>query len=140
MTEQTNTATNEATATAEGVKGPRVVKHLTVRIEEARENVAAAQAKLDKLVEQQKNEALFDTIKAGDNFDFNFGRGDKARVLNGTVVIAEQGKGASNKVRFTSGTGFDAIICDVLAGAIVFPEGSASTGDLIGDALAADEA
>lgn len=137
MTEQTNTATNEATTT-EGAKGPRVVKHLDVRIEEARENVAAAVAKLDKLLEQQKNEALFDTIKSGDVFDFNFGRGEKARVLNGTVVIAEQGKGASNKVRFTCGTGFDAIICDVLAGAIVFPEGASSTGDLIGDALAAD--
>lgn len=87
MTDNTN-ANNEA-ATAEGAKGPRVVKHIDVRIEEAQQAVADAQAKLDKLIAQRDNLGRYDAIAVGDEVSFDFGRGDKKRTLTGKVIGAD---------------------------------------------------
>lgn len=119
MTENTN-QNNEGT-TAQGAKGPKVVKHLDVRIQEAREDVTKAQGRLDKLLAEKANEGLFESIEEGKMFTFNYGRGEKAGIRDGIVLIAEKGKGGANKVRFTVGSGFDAEILDVRADAIVFP-------------------
>lgn len=118
MTENTN-HNNEGT-TAQGAKGPKVVKHLDVRIQEARENVAAAQVKLDKLLAEKANEGKLDAIAAGEKIKFNFGRGEKARTLEGTVLAAETGKGSSNKLKVLAGEGFDATSYDITAAAVIF--------------------
>lgn len=125
MTKTTNTASETGLTTTEGQKGPRVVKHLDVRIQEAREAVKAAEGRLKKLEAEKASEGLYDSVVEGQVYEFNYGRGEKARVLTGVVLVRETGKGSSNKVRFSSGTGFDAAFYDVTAAAINFPASTA---------------
>lgn len=115
------TAYENGLTTAQGAKGPKVVKHLDVRIQEAREDVTKAQARLDKLLTEKANESRYESIEEGKIFTFNYGRGEKAGIRHGMVMISEKGKGAANKVRFSLGLGFEAEILDVRADAIVFP-------------------
>lgn len=72
----------------------RVVKDLDARINDATEDLAKAQAKLDKLLTERDNRAKLDTLGAGASVNFEYGRGEKRRVLSGIVVAAgDDGKG-----------------------------------------------
>lgn len=83
---QTNDQTNEPTV--------KIVKDLDARINDATEDLAKAQARLDKLVTERDNRAKLETIAAGASVTFDYGRGEKRRTLTGVVVaVGDDDKG-----------------------------------------------
>lgn len=126
-----------APATTEGKKGPRVVKHIDVRIEEAREDVNKAQARLDALIAERNNRERYENLAAGQSVSFEFGRAEKRRVVTGTIQsIHDDGKGGKTLVVLT-GEGLDQQINKIAATSVLFDapaaaeEAAASQADVL---------
>lgn len=49
------------------------------------EQIAIVQARLNKLLAKKNSVAILESVKAGDEATFNYGRGEKVRKLTGTI-------------------------------------------------------
>jgi hypothetical protein len=103
-----NENTNAATDTAP-------VSHYEAKRIELVEDIAAAQAKVDKLIASlakldagQANAAAIEALTAGDSVAYVFGRGDKRRVLNGIVRATNKNDKGVLQLKVETGEGFDA--------------------------------
>lgn len=129
MSEENTTPTNEQPTTAEGKRGPRVVKHIDERIAEAREDVTKAQQKLAALEAERNNRERYENLAAGQVVNFEFGRAEKRRVVSGTIKsVHDDGKGGKVLV-VESGEGLDIQINKVPATSVLFDEQAAPAAD-----------
>lgn len=108
MTDATTTTPDTQPATNEGKKGPRVVKHIDVRIEELREDIAERQAKLDALLASKSNQENVSKIERGTAISFEYGRGDKKRTESGIVLaVVPNEKTGAIQFNVLVGTGLE---------------------------------
>lgn len=106
-----------------GNKEPKVkvVKHIDARISDAREDVAAAQSKLDKLLTEKANRDLIEQLDVGAVVRFDYGRGEKRRTLEGTVAAVGDDPKTGRMLAVTVGEGIDIATYKVRASDILFP-------------------
>ena len=94
---------------------------LEAKIEDAREDLAKAQTKLDALLAQQANADKITALKVGDSVTFKYGRADKARDLTGTIVaVGTDEKTKATVLAIQTGEGVDIQTVKVLASAVKF--------------------
>lgn len=115
-----NNNADATTTTNEGAKGPKVVKHIDVRIEELEAKIKELGVKLADLKSQKANAAKFDTVVPGLTVKFGYGRAEKRRTLEG-VVTAREG----DNIAIAEGSGLDARILRATVQDVIFPEDSA---------------
>jgi hypothetical protein len=72
------------------------------------EKLAAAVALVAKYEQAIASEAILLNVEAGNRVDFNFGRGEKKRVLSGVVVAVKDDEKLGKIARIQTGDGFDA--------------------------------
>lgn len=89
---------------------------LDLKIADAREDFAKVQAKLYALLVQKENADRIDAVAVGDSVTVKYGRGEKARELNG-VVLARDGE----NIAVQTGEGLDIQVVKVATSAIIFP-------------------
>lgn len=119
-TENTGTkGTEEQAATAEGVKGPRVVKHIDVRIAEAREDLEKLEARVNRLIAEKEGQDRIASLTVGTTINFEYGRADKRRTMTGTVSAVGTGD-QEGKLAVVVGEGFDAETFKISAGDVLF--------------------
>jgi uncharacterized small protein (DUF1192 family) len=122
MTDNTNTEqTNETATTKQGARGPRVVKHRDVKIAELREDIAALQAKLDKLEAEAAAEQQLESLGQGSVVSFVYGRGEKRRVETGTIIASGKNEKGNFQFNVLVGEGLNSTLRLVGAAAIVPP-------------------
>jgi hypothetical protein len=112
---------NENTSDTAAEPKVKVVKHLDARIADAREDVEKAEAKLAKLLTEQANRALIENVGIGDEVRFEYGRGEKRRVLTGTVVAVGNDEKQGRLLAVTYGEGIDVETVKIRAVDILFP-------------------
>lgn len=95
---------------------------LDARINDAREDVAKAQAKLDKLLTEQENRARIENLTTGALIKFEYGRGDKRRVLSGTVIAVGDDPKLGRLLAVHSGEGLDVQTYKIRAADVLFNE------------------
>lgn len=75
------------------------------------EKIAAAQDRLNKLLRQQQVQEILNSVGVGDTATFRFGRGEKARDLNGVISAVgdvDVAGRSTRMARITVGEGLDA--------------------------------
>lgn len=127
MTENTNATTENTAPAAE--KKPRVVKHIDVRIEELREDIAERQAKLEALLRERSSRDAVANLKRGDAISFEYGRAESKRVESGTILaVATNDKGVT-QFNVLVGEGLESKTLIVAASAVILPEGEAASAE-----------
>jgi len=101
---------------------PTVTTLLDERIKDAREDVAKAQAKLDKLMIEKANRDRIENLSAGTAIKFEYGRGEKRRVLHGTVVAIGDDPKLGRLLAVQSGEGLDVQTYRIRAADVLFDE------------------
>lgn len=101
---------------------PTVTTLLDERIKDAREGVAKAQAKLDKLLIEKANRDRIENLAAGTAIKFEYGRGDKRRVLEGTVVAIGDDPKLGRLLAVQSGEGLDVQTYKIRAADVLFDD------------------
>ena len=101
---------------------PTVTTLLDERIKDAREDVAKAQAKLDKLLIEKANRDRIENLAAGTAIKFEYGRGDKRRVLDGTVVAIGDDPKLGRLLAVQSGEGLDVQTYKIRAADVLFDD------------------
>lgn len=99
---------------------------LDEKIKDAREDVAKAEAKLAKLLTEQANRSRTENVKVGDDVNFEYGRGDKRRVLTGTIVAVGNDEKLGKMLAVQAGEGLDVQTYKIRAADIVFAEAPAA--------------
>lgn len=103
-------------------KKPKVVKHIDEKIKDAREDVAKAQAKLDALLLEQANRGRVDSLAVGSTVSFEYGRGEKRRVLTGNVVAVGDDEKLGKLLAVQVGEGLDIETLKIRAADVQFEE------------------
>lgn len=101
---------------------PTVTTLLDERIKDAREDVAKAQAKLDKLLIEKANRARIENLAAGTAIKFEYGRGEKRRVLDGIVVAVGDDPKMGRLLAVQSGEGLDVQTYKIRAADVLFDD------------------
>jgi len=106
------------------------VKQLThnqLKINDLKEDIAKAEKKVSELKEKlagleqiEANAAQYDTIKVGSTVQFNFGRGDKKRLLTGTVTAEGHDEKLGRMLAVSHGEGLDVSIVKIRVLDVVF--------------------
>jgi hypothetical protein len=109
-----------ATDEAKKEKAPKVVKHIDVRIEEAREDIVALERKLAILINERDNRAALEGITVGTSVTFEYGRGDKRRTMTGTVVATGDDAKQGRLLAVQVGEGLDIETLKIRAGDVQF--------------------
>jgi hypothetical protein len=109
------------------------------RIEGYERKIAELQAKLEELRNapepQAKAKKVEVQVEVGQQYDFEYGRGDNKAVFNGTVLAVFE-KNGSRKVKFLTGEGADAQVLEVFGSAV---KGDEPLVDIEQDPLASVE-
>lgn len=113
-----NENTNENAAAEPKVK---VVKHIDARIEDAREDVAKAQSKLEKLLIEKANRDRIENLSAGEEVRFEYGRGEKRRVLEGVVIATGDDEKMGRMLAVQVGEGLNVETYKIRAVDVLFP-------------------
>ena len=91
------------------------------RIEGYQKKIAELQQKLQELIDspepQAKAKKVEVQVEVGQQYDFEYGRGDSKGVFNGTVLAVFEKNGA-RKVKFLTGEGADAQVLEVFGSAV----------------------
>lgn len=109
------------------------------RIEGYERKIAELQAKLEELRNapepKAKAQRVEVQVEVGQQYDFEYGRGDNKAVFNGTVLAVFEKNGA-RKVKFLTGEGADAQVLEVFGSAV---KGDEPLVDIEQDPLASVE-
>lgn len=109
------------------------------RIEGYERKIAELQAKLEELRNapepKAKAQRVEVQVEVGQQYDFEYGRGDNKAVFNGTVLAVFE-KNGSRKVKFLTGEGADAQVLEVFGTAV---KGDEPLVDIEQDPLASVE-
>ena len=95
---------------------------LDERIKDAREDVEKAQAKLDKLLAEKANRDRIENLATGTAITFEYGRGEKRRVLHGTVVAIGDDPKLGRLLAVQSGEGLDVQTYKIRAADVLFDD------------------
>lgn len=98
------------------------VSYLDAKIADAREDVAKAQAKLNKLLVEKENRDRLNTIEVGANIKFEYGRGDKRRTLEGTVIATGDDEKLGKLLAVQVGEGLDVQTHKIRAADVLFED------------------
>lgn len=94
----------------------KAISLLDAKIEDATEDLAKAQAKLDSLLLQKQNESKIDSVKVGDTVTVEYGRAPNRRDVTGTVVGVREADGKVSKLfAIQTGEGVDVQIIKAYA-------------------------
>jgi S-adenosylmethionine synthetase len=93
---------------------------LDEKIKDAREDVAKAQAKLDRLLTERANRERIENLAVGTEVSFEYGRGDKRRVLTGTIVAVGDDEKLGRQFAVTAGEGLDIATYKIRATDVLF--------------------
>ena len=98
----------------------KVVKHLDAKIADAREDLEKAQARLDVLLLEQKNQDRIVGLKVGDEILFEYGRGEKRRELTGKVIAVGDDEKQGRMLAVQTGEGLDIQTLKIRAADVLF--------------------
>lgn len=91
----------------ENTEQPQTTTLLDEKINDAREDLVKAQAKLDRLLTEKANRDRIEGVSVGANVSFEYGRGEKRRVLQGTVVALGDDDKMGRLLAVQAGEGLD---------------------------------
>lgn len=103
---------------------PAQTNLLDERIKDAREDVAKAQAKLDKLLTEAANRDRIAGLDKGTEVSFEYGRGEKRRTLTGTIIASDTDPKLGRVFAVQTGTGVDIQTLKIRAADVLFDAGS----------------
>lgn len=103
---------------------PAQTNLLDERIKDAREDVAKAQAKLDKLLTEAANRDRIAGLDKGTEVSFEYGRGEKRRTLTGTIIASDNDPKMGRVFAVQTGTGVDIQTLKIRAADVLFDAGS----------------
>lgn len=103
---------------------PAQTNLLDERIKDAREDVAKAQAKLDKLLTEAANRDRIAGLDKGTEVSFEYGRGEKRRTLTGTIIASDNDPKMGRVFAVQTGTGVDIQTLKIRASDVLFDAGS----------------
>lgn len=93
---------------------------LDAKIKDAREDVEKAQAKLDRLLAELANRERVESLAVGSTVSFEYGRGDKRRVLTGTIIAAGDDEKQGKLFAVQTGEGLDIANYKIKASDVLF--------------------
>lgn len=106
MTENTNEQTN--------------VTFTQAKLAELREDLAALQAKIAKLEAQEANEGAVAALTKGDTVSFEYGRGEKKRIMTGVIVGEGNDPKLGRQFAVQVGEGLDVQAVKIRAADVIF--------------------
>ena len=95
---------------------------LDEKIKDAREDVEKAQAKLDRLLIELANRERIEGLAVGTVVKFEYGRGDKRRTLEGTIIAAGDDEKLGKQFAVQAGEGLDIATYKIRAADVLFDE------------------
>lgn len=95
---------------------------LDEKIKDAREDVEKAQAKLDRLLIELANRERIEGLSVGTVVKFEYGRGDKRRTLEGTIIAAGDDEKLGKQFAVQAGEGLDIATYKIRAADVLFDE------------------
>ena len=99
---------------------------LDEKIKDAREDVEKAQAKLDRLLTELANRERIENLAVGTVVKFEYGRGDKRRVLEGTIIASGDDEKLGRQFAVQAGEGLDIATYKIRASDVQFDTEEAS--------------
>ena len=97
---------------------------LDEKIKDAREDVAKAQSKLDKLLLEAANRDRILNLLPGTEVSFEYGRGEKRRALAGKVVAIADDPKMGRVLAVVTGEGVDIETYKIRSSDVLFDAGS----------------
>ena len=107
---------------SENNEQPSKTSLLDEKIKDAREDVEKAQAKLDRLLIELANRERSEGLAVGTVVKFEYGRGDKRRTLEGTIIAAGDDEKLGKQFAVQAGEGLDIATYKIRAADVLFDE------------------
>ena len=107
---------------SENNEQPSKTTLLDEKIKDAREDVEKAQAKLDRLLIELANRERIEGLAVGTVVKFEYGRGDKRRTLEGTIIAAGDDEKLGKQFAVQAGEGLDIATYKIRAADVLFDE------------------
>ena len=107
---------------SENNEQPSKTSLLDEKIKDAREDVEKAQAKLDRLLIELANRERIEGLTIGTVVKFEYGRGDKRRTLEGTIIAAGDDEKLGKQFAVQAGEGLDIATYKIRAADVLFDE------------------
>ena len=107
---------------SENNEQPSKTSLLDEKIKDAREDVEKAQAKLDRLLIERANRERIEGLAVGTVVRFEYGRGDKRRTLEGTIIAAGYDEKLGKQFAVQAGEGLDIATYKIRAADVLFDE------------------